>query len=242
MSSVYIKKSGQGYPLLLLHGWGFNHQIWSNVASRLEHSYMIYRVDLPGFGKTPSMNWRAFKQKMLHVLPKQFAVVGWSMGGLIATRLTIEAPARVSHLMNVASSPRFVVTDNWPGIQLPNLDAFYAALIEAPKQVLHDFITLQSPASLMSLELPQHFNIEGLKNGLEILKTWDFRDALHTQTVPTAYLWGRLDSIIPYKILETMQAVYPQFHYTCIRKAGHAPFLSHPEDFLNTLFTFIGSN
>ncbi len=242
-SSVYIKKSGQGYPLLLLHGWGFNHQIWSSITPNLEKNYTLYRVDLPGFGKTPSMNWNLFKQQILHALPPKFAVVGWSLGGLIATRLAIEASLHISHLINIASSPHFIAKGNWPGIKQSNLEAFYKTLIHTPQKTLHDFITLQSGNPLNhTLELPKHFNTEGLKAGLEILKTWDFRDALHAHTIPTAYLFGQLDSIIPQQTLEAMQAIYPQFHYTCIRKAGHAPFLSHPEAFLNILSEFIESN
>jgi pimeloyl-[acyl-carrier protein] methyl ester esterase len=233
MSAIYLTQHGEGPPLVLLHGWGFDHTIWSTILPKLTRSHTVYCVDLPGFGKTPGMLWDDFKANLFTQLPNTITCVGWSMGGLIATRLALEHPERVSRLINITSSPCFVADATWPGIQAAHLNAFYKNLEHAPRATCDAFIALQLPQNIPK---PHIQNLPtGLKAGLDILKHWDFRDKLHHIKPPISYLFGRLDAIVPAKTMAIMQTTYPSFSYHLFRKAAHAPFLSHPDEFLSVL-------
>jgi pimeloyl-[acyl-carrier protein] methyl ester esterase len=228
MPTIYLSQTGQGLPILLLHGWGFDHKIWSSILPSLNKHYTIYRVDLPGFGETPCMPWEDFKHTLMQQLPKKFAVLGWSLGGLIATRLALEAPEEISHLINIASSPCLVASNHWPGIQPDALNLFSKNLKLNPEKTHQEFIQLQLPSHIKHKPSPPQ-NTQGLIAGLDILKNWDFRKNLHTLKPPTAYLFGQLDRIVPAKTLSIMEATYPDFDYKLIRKTGHTPFLTHPK-------------
>ena len=183
------------------------------------------------------MDWDTFKKYLLPQLPLKVALCGWSIGGLFATRLALEHPKRVSHLIQIASSPCFMASNTWPGISADELQRFYEKLQANPKQVLTEFVQLQYPTGMTlnfsSLNRAQSINLAGLRNGLDILKHWNFCDDLSTLRCPTAYLFGRRDRIVPANLLDVMQKNYPMFDYERIPQAGHAPFLSHPEIFLN---------
>ncbi|MDF1683384.1 MAG: alpha/beta fold hydrolase [Legionellaceae bacterium] len=246
MPHLHITQSGQGTgtPLLLLHGWGFDSQIWSSLLPELERHYLIYLVDLPGFGKTSCLSWPDFSKQLLDYLPPAFNIAGWSMGGLIATRLTIENPERITRLINIASSPCFVNNPDtaWPGIQAQNLQLFYTNLLSTPEKTHQDFINLQLGSRTQTNPITHaQITSDGLKQGLDILMHWDLREQLKHLTVPTHYLFGRLDSIVPAKTMAAMQTLYPKFEYYLFPRAAHAPFLSHPEIFLdyikNTTYT-----
>src|SRR3989338_4652661 len=99
MSKIHVTRFGRGYPLVLIHGWGFDSRVWLPLLPMLNQCYELYCIDLPGFGLSPHMNWDAFKQSLLSQLPAQFALAGWSLGGMVGTRLLIEEPHRVSHFM-----------------------------------------------------------------------------------------------------------------------------------------------
>lgn len=241
MSSINLTQQGTGPALLLLHGWGFDHTIWSSLLPNLTPHYTVYCVDLPGFGQTRSMPWDAFKQALLEALSASFTLLGWSMGGLVATRLALERPERISRLINISSSPYFVAEENWPGIPLKNLNAFYHQLKTNPKETHQAFIQLQLGSKSLNITAPVT-TPEGLKHGLDMLSAWDFREQLHDLKPPASYIFGRLDSIVPARTLKTLQARHPNFHYELIRTAAHAPFLSHPDAFMASLIQCLKEN
>lgn len=233
--SVAIQSFGQGRPLVLMHGWGFDSNIWHKlIPELLALSYQIYAVDLPGFGDSALVDWNEFKQQLFTRLPKQFVVAGWSLGGLYATRLAAEAPDRVLKLLNIATSPYFIQTPDWIGIQAKTLDDFYQQLAEDPLDVRRKFVQAQLPIGQeWDIKAEAAIHVAALQTGLSVLKTWDLRDTLRQLRMPVAYLLGRLDRIVPYKILDNLQVNYPHFHYTVLPRAGHMPFLSHGPAFLN---------
>jgi len=236
MSRLAIQVFGQGTPLVLLHGWGFDSQIWQSVLPNLlalEKLYQLYLVDLPGFGGSSKMGWKDFKQQLLVHLPSQFILGGWSLGGLFATRLASEEPQRVMKLLQITSSPYFLRAEGWAGIAPDILDDFYHRFVTAPPLTRQQFVQTQLPASeKCPIDVEQTVNITGMQEGLSVLKHWDLRSSLEQLTMPVAYLFGRLDRIVSYKILDNLQECYPHFNYTLLARAGHMPFLSHRAAFI----------
>lgn len=236
---LHYTQSGQGVPLVLLHGWGFDHRIWHSILPDLTNHFTIYTVDLPGFGNSLPMDWEDFKTQMLAILPTTFGLVGWSLGGLYATRLALEVPHRVSSLLNIASSPRFIQDATWPGVPQVVFDKFYHHLSVDINTTLHDFVSLQLGKN-SCIQLGNHNPSEnGLKAGLEVLANWDLRHALHGFEVPTSYIFGRLDPITPVKTMHTMQTIYPHCNYVLFNQSAHMPFLSQKKEFIEHVRGFI---
>ncbi|MDI9818802.1 MULTISPECIES: alpha/beta fold hydrolase [unclassified Legionella] len=230
-----IEIRGRGPALVLFHGWGFDHKIWLPLANQMDSCYSLFLVDLPGFGASSLMNWTDFKQNLLQQLPDCFASIGWSMGGLFATRLALEASERVSHLVNIASSPRFIREDNWPGVDKIIFNNFLNNLTGNPRQTLSQFIRLQSNNQDYIYPDESIPEVDSLQAGLEILANWDLRQSLAGFNKPTCYMFGNLDAITPRLTMPAMQKTYPDFHYILFKKAAHMPFLSHQDEFINQL-------
>ena len=238
--NINVTIHGTGKPLVLFHGWGFDHQIWYPLLPILSAKYQLFLVDLPGFGLTPLMEWEPFKTKLLKQLPSNFAVGGWSMGGLFATRLAIEEPKRVSHMMSIASSPCFMREPKWPGVEVEIFKRFYQDLSIHPTTTLQQFMTLQLQGQpIPSSILEQTPTVSGLQAGLKLLLNWDLRQDLTQLRIPALYMFGRLDAITPRTTMAIMQKIYPHFDYHVFPKAAHAPFLSHQEQFINVLEGFL---
>ncbi|KGP64399.1 pimelyl-ACP methyl ester esterase [Legionella norrlandica] len=196
-------------------------------------------VDLPGFGLTSMMDWQSFKENLLKQLPDTFVLAGWSMGGLYATRLAIEEPARVRYLLNITSSPRFISDMDWPGVEQEVFANFYSNLSEDITKTLNEFLSLQLSNMKFDFKIGHPPSPEGLELGLKILYTWDLREDLKKLSIPTAYLFGRLDPITSAKTMKTMEELYPDFKYILFNKAAHMPFLSHTDLFVKTINEFI---
>lgn len=237
--NIHLNSHGEGTPLVFFHGWGFDQGIWASILPKLSAMYRVILIDLPGFGFTPVMEWPEFKAQLLQQLPEKMALVGWSLGGLYATRLAIEEPLRVSHLFNVCSSPRFIVDTCWPGVSLNVFERFYKRLSQNLEATLAEFVALQVNDKSIHIEPSNHVSYQGLKTGLNILETWDLREPLKHLNIQVCYLFGRLDPITSVKIMERMQLLYPSFSYILFRKSAHMPFLSHPQEFVKELMEFI---
>jgi pimeloyl-ACP methyl ester carboxylesterase len=102
--------AGEGPALVLLHGDGDSKFSWSWVLPTLARSHRVYALDLPGFAgaKLPDYTparFARFVGGFLDVLGiAQAAVIGNSLGGLVALRLALTAPGRVSALGLVDSA------------------------------------------------------------------------------------------------------------------------------------------
>lgn len=238
---IYIEKYGSGKPLVLFHGWGFDGAIWKPLLPSLERNYRVILVDLPGFGMSSLIDWQAFKLELLARLPEQFALAGWSLGGLYATRLAIEAPNRVEKLFNIASTPKFIKTTAWPGVEPRVFQTFYTNLARNQARTLAQFVKLQlqEPGNEIVIASNAEPDEEGLRAGLDVLLNWDLTRDLCRVSMPVHYLFGRLDAIIPHRTMNAMQDKYSNFNYTLFNKSAHVPFLSEQEEFLSLLERFI---
>lgn len=237
--NIHLTSYGKGIPLVFFHGWGFDSQIWMPLLPKLTDSYQVILVDLPGFGLSSMMDWATFKTMLLNLLPDQFALAGWSMGGLYATRFAIEAPGRVTSLLNIASSPQFVADELWPGVPKDVFIKFHHNLSFDLTATLNEFIALQANKKNYDFTPSKAPSKEALECGLNMLDSWDLREELQRLTQPTCYLFGRLDPITSVKTMQAMQLLYPQFKYILFKKSAHMPFLSQSDDFIDELLGFI---
>lgn len=245
MKTLWWQTVGTGNcHLVLLHGWGLNAGVWDCIAPQLSSHFTRHLVDLPGYGRSGgfgAMSLEEMTQRVLEQAPDRAIWLGWSLGGLVASQAAITHPERVQALVTVASSPCFSAHDSWPGIKPEVLSGFQQQLSEDFQRTVERFLALQTmgtesarqdaralKSTVLSLPMPSP---EVLNGGLEILKTADLRQALTTLDVPFLRLYGRLDGLVPRKIIPILDALWPKSTSMIFDKAAHAPFISHPQAF-----------
>lgn len=253
--SVSVERFGQGPDLVLLHGWGMNGAVWHGIAQQLAAHYRLHLVDLPGFGNSPladgseySLPWLA--EQVAAVLPQKCHLLGWSLGGLVASQLALTQPERCQSLITVASSPCFMARDDWPGIAPKVLTGFNQMLAGDFKQTIERFLAIQAMGSeharddirqlrhwLAERPAPQ---LAALEAGLGLLADVDLRDELATLSLPWLRVYGRLDSLVPKAAIPLLDKRYPASHSLVLEKASHAPFISHPQQFVEIIRHFVG--
>ena len=84
---------------------------------------------------------------------------------------------------------------------------------------------------------------EALNGGLEILRTVDLRQALVRLPMPFLRLYGRLDGLVPRKIVPLLDDLWPESESILFDKAAHArlfpiprPSASRAEDAAGVIF------
>ncbi len=252
--NLFIKQQGQGKPLILLHGWGFNGEIWNPLATELAPNWRIYQVDLPGHGRSPLSEYTLpiLTETLAAHLPQSAIWVGWSLGGLLAIAMARWRPAWVHKLVLVATSPRFVTATDWPHALSPVvLKQFAKQMQQDTTNTIQRFLALQVKGSdtahqqLRSLNawlkqsgIPQP---AALQAGLQLLINTDLRSELvHIQSPALLCLGGR-DTLVPARMGKDCQHWWPNLQQECISSAAHIPFLSHPDIFIPLLQSFLNN-
>jgi 2-succinyl-6-hydroxy-2,4-cyclohexadiene-1-carboxylate synthase len=107
--------TGEGPPLVLLHGFTGNCTSWEEWLPELEKRYRVLAVDLPGHGNTKfgdadlAADLPYVAAAIDRLLEKQgigkAAFIGYSMGGRALLHLAALFPHRISSMVILSASP-----------------------------------------------------------------------------------------------------------------------------------------
>lgn len=236
---MHIEAQGEGADLVMLHGWAMHSGIFAPFARVLAARFRLHLVDLPGHGysRDEAMCFEIADcaRRVAARVPRAIWL-GWSLGGLVALRAALDEETKVRGLVMIASSPRFVVGEDWPHGVAPEVFAeFGAGLSNDYRRTIERFLALETLGSEHAREelrdLKAHVFDRGepamsaLTDGLSILDRADFRDELSRLPTPSLWIAGRRDRLIrPAAMRWAADAAHGRY-LEC--DSGHAPFLAH---------------
>lgn len=192
----------------------------------------------------------AIVDKLAAQFDEPLAVCGWSLGGQVALRWALRHPQQINRLALVASTPCFVRRPGWEcGMAEQTLAGFAAALQQDYALTLRRFLALQVRGSERERELLAALRSEllsrgepdlaALQAGLEILRDCDLRSTLPDIRQPALVIGGERDTLTPPQASHYLVAQLPDARLAEIGGAAHAPFLSHPDEFMKHLMSFL---
>jgi pimeloyl-ACP methyl ester carboxylesterase len=105
-------EAGRGPAVLLVHGLAGGRRAWRAQMPALAERYRVIAIDIPGHGDSPAPRPDFTLRDVVAALVGQLdrlgiaraAVVGHSLGGVLAQQLTLDYPDRVWALALVATS------------------------------------------------------------------------------------------------------------------------------------------
>lgn len=257
MSDLYLETTGIGPDIVLLHGWGLNLRVWDGLVAAMRGRFRLITVDLPGHGRSPWSAGRgtpAEQAWLVHSavsrISHRYSLLGWSLGGQIALDLAAAMPASIERLILVASTPRFAAAPDWPhGMRPVALEKMAAQLRNDYHRTVDDFLELQVRGSSdganvlaqlrSALFVHGEAQIAALEAGLDTLGTTDLRAGLPNVRMPTLVIAGQHDRITSPAASRFIAQTVPQGRYIEIRRAAHAPFLSHQLEVVRELNEFL---
>ena len=252
---------GHGPNLTFIHGWGAQNSVWKEwIKQFFAHDYRITLIELPGCGDSPIINSKPNSSQLeqqwidaiMQVMPKHTHLVGWSLGGLLAQKIATQVPQHILSLTSLASTPKFIQAKDWHwAVQPTLLNDFIQALGKDTAATLTHFWKLQIKGSDGARKLIRLFISQmkqrrlpkavSLAQGLQLLKEMDNRLSLQTLNLPTLWLLGENDPLIPKEFVEEFSTIQPQAQVAIINGAAHMPFYSHPEETASTLLHFLNN-
>lgn len=241
------------HTLVLVHGWGMNAHVFDGLAESLADDFEVLALNLPGHGgraALPRNTLQDWADDLAQQLPERATLLGWSLGGQVAMRAALDHPYRITRLILLASTPRFIKTEGWEyGMALADLEDFGTALLADPHATLLRFLSLQTrgmpgqKAMLQQLRqtllaAPSAEN-SALAAGLAILCDTDLRAELSQLMQPALVLHGALDMLAPAAAGEWLADNLRDAQHLELARSAHAPHLSHGEDVATAIRRFM---
>lgn len=250
---LHVATVGRGPDLVLLHGWGLHSGIWAPLLPALARSHRVSCIDLPGHGHSPAphadFDLDAMAAAVAAHAPPGAAWLGWSLGGQVALAAALAGHA-VRRLVLVATTPRFVTGPGWGcGVAPATLAGFAASLATDHRKTVRDFLALQLRGDRRAATLLGELrgvlaqcgapDPMALRAGLAVLAETDLRARLAAVRQPALVISGERDRLAPAMAGQQLAAGLADGRFIALRGAAHAPFLTHPEDFLAAVTAFL---
>lgn len=247
---VFYTDSGQGHPVVLLHGFLENSTMWDHFLPQLSKKNRIICIDLLGHGKTGCLGYIHTMELMAEVVETVlnhlnivFATfIGHSMGGYVALAFAEKNPKQINGLCLLNSTAKADTEekqknrDRAIGAVKQNHKTFIrmaiANLFRPKNRVIfsdkiNDLITEAS-----------HTPLQGIIAALEGMKTRKNREFIwHTTTYKKMMVIGKNDPVLDYNSL--MEQVENTDVLTVEFQDGHMSHIENESSLLHELMHFI---
>jgi pimeloyl-ACP methyl ester carboxylesterase len=261
---IFYQDWGAGRPVVLIHGWPLNSDMWEKQATFLaEHGLRVITYDRRGFGKSDQpwgdYDYDTLADDLATLLDSleltNVALVGFSMGGgEVARYLSLYGSERVSQAVLVSAVTPFLLKtdDNPDGVEGKVFDGIAAELRKDRPAFLHDFgpkfygrSIIKHTVSEPVLEWTQEMALtSSLRATLACANAWattDFRADLAAIDIPVLVIHGTVDATVPIEV-SARRAVKLLSNATLSEYEGepHGLFLTAADRLNQELLNFIG--
>ncbi len=249
--TLFVEESGEGPPLVLLHGWGLHGGVFAPLVAELAGRFRLIVPDLPGFGRSAWFHacrtLADFQHAVAAIAPRDAVWIGWSLGALIA--LGAARAGLTGRLVLTGATPCFVQRDGWMhGMPRAALEALGLDLETDFRATLLRFLSLNvgdgPQARVVLRELRARIFDHGepdaasLRTGLGILGDTDLRAMLGKVAASALVIHGARDRLVHPLAARALASALPDATLMVLPDAAHAPFLSHPREFAKAIAEF----
>jgi len=250
MATLNYDISGNGIPLVLIHGFPLSSKIWDN-QSILSEKCKLVLPDLPGSGKSAFQSFtldslaEIIHNDLIEIGIEKAVVMGHSMGGYLALAYAQKFPESLLGFGLISSHP---FADTAEG--------------KAGRQAMIDRVKKEGSSYVPEFYIPKIFSENSIKTKEEIVKTAveimkkaeraliiagqesmmarpDRSHILIKMKVPVLLINGSEDPTVPKQRRDEMVALVPNSTVVSIQNSGHMPMMESPDEVNLALEHFI---
>jgi pimeloyl-ACP methyl ester carboxylesterase len=260
---ISLLEAGTGAPAIAIHGLGATKASFLATVAALAPRFRVIAIDLPGFGDSDKpvgapYDARFFAKSVVELLDalelESAHVIGNSLGGRVALEVGLQAPDRARRLALLAPSLAWLRKRPWaPALRVvrPELgllphaprpvverildrtmpearDGWAAAGID---EFLRSFSTARGRAAFYAAARQIYLEEPDGKDG--------FWPRLRELRVPSLFVWGRRDSLVPLAFARHVTEAVPAAEHLEL-DCGHVPQMERPRETHEAIARFFG--
>ncbi len=258
--TYHVDMTGEGPPLILLHGFTGSTETWGSFLPAWSRDFQVVAVDLPGHGQTDAPAELSYYRMervagdLLAILDQlemgTFHLLGYSMGGRVALHLALAAPERVRTLILESASPGIEDAQEREArrrqderlaqrLEEEGIEWFVSywenlPLFASQKSLPH--ATRQRLRAQRLAQRPQGLagSLRGMGAGVQA----PLHDRLRELQMPVLLVTGELDEKYQH-LAQWMVGQLPRGIWRSIPGAGHTVHLEQPSRFQDEVLAFL---
>ena len=249
MSKIYINDTGQGYPLVLVHGYLGSSEMWCLQRDYLSKFFRVISPALPGFGESHE----AQSLDSIHEMAKfiigiidekkidKFNLLGHSMGGMIVQEIAKLEGDRINKLICFATGSIGEIPGRFESIdetrkKLKN-EGTEVSFSRVPKKW---FVKGDKDKNYyLCKNAVQNVSSKTADNALKAMKNWSGRDDLKNIKNETLIVWGNKDISYNFDQIDTLNKNIKNSKLEIFEGCSHNVHLEETEKFNNLIKKFI---
>jgi pimeloyl-ACP methyl ester carboxylesterase len=262
---VGYRMTGEGPPILLIHGMAGSSRTWRAVMGDLAASHLVLAPDLLGHGESAKplgdYSLGAYASGLRDLLAAieidRVTVVGQSLGGGVAMQLAYQHPEVVDRLVLVGSGglgrevswmlraltlpgAEYLMPLLFPAFTVGAGDSVSRFVSRHGWKAPHISEMWQAFASLTDVE-NRHAFVRTLRAVIDTGgQSVSAEDRLYlTAFMPSLIIWGDKDPIIPVAHAYSAHEAMPGSRLEIFEGVGHFPHVEAPERFVEVLTDFL---
>ncbi len=255
---IRYRITGEGPPVLLVHGLLSSSRIWERLAGRLSSRFTVYSLDLNGFGESdkPLSGYGVrHGSRLLYTFCAHFeishaTVVGHDIGGSMAVKLAADHPDTVDRLVLVAA-PADQEQIDLPTLlwlaMLPVVGAVFYSLGQYVRPVrelwMRAFVSEREDLLEEVLEDAGRSTPAAVRSSYDVTRRETGLGRLARQTrgfnKPLLVVCGEEDQIVDPQSSASWTRVAPRSEARLIEECGHLPMVERPDEFEAHLLEFL---
>ncbi|MEO8583968.1 MAG: alpha/beta hydrolase [Flavitalea sp.] len=257
-----VRVFGEGrQPVLFAHGFGCDQNMWRWITPAFEKEYRIILFDYVGAGKSDLSSYQPQRYASLQgyatdildicsELDLQDVIfVGHSVSSMIGLLAALERPELFSHLIMIGPSPCYINSDEYTGgFERSDIEG----LIETMERNYIGWANFLAPAIMKNPERPQlakeltesFCTTDPVIAGQFARATFfsDNRADVPQLKTPTLLLQCSDDMIAPLTVGNYLSKHLPSGVLRIMKATGHCPHMSHPEETIELMKTYLRQN
>jgi len=241
-------ETGQGPPVLLLHGFGASAYAWRFLGPALAKDHRVLTIDLKGFGLSAKPEDGKYTLRDQADLVAEFirtrdlhdlVVIGHSMGGGVALMAYFKGrgdePARIKKLVLIDSAgyPQMLPLLIWLA-KAPGLGAVGSKLLPprfATARVLRKCYYHKDRITDEQIDTYAYYgSLPGAREAMvataQQIVPADIQaitSQYHTISVPVLIIWGAEDEVVPVSVGKQFKRDIPDSELVILPQCGHMP-------------------
>ncbi|MDR1672299.1 MAG: alpha/beta fold hydrolase [Bacteroidales bacterium] len=262
---LHYRKTGQGMPLIILHGLYGSADNWMSIARRLSERCEIIVPDMRNHGHSPHHPVHTYPEMCADVVElmdalhlEKCALMGHSMGGKTAIHIAATVPQRISRMIVADIAPvNYASLTEYSPAALEHLNLLHVLLntdlsLFSKREDIEQYWTADIPDAatrrflLKNLQRSDNsfiwrLHLQAIARNLpHILNGFDEERFRNMQLpMPALFLKGGKSPYLQPEMTPAIQQLFPQAQIAVIPDAGHWLHAEQPKLFVQAVEKFM---